>query len=473
MLDPKDLIGLQRHKGLNLNMLYFPIVAAIIYLFCILFDSGPVLPPFSKDFSSIDCRSVRFDSFREDYGFVHFSFLSDPSIEYPSEYLPHFISLTLNSTQSSFFYSSNNIKNLSRAGNRINFSIAHPFSGEYKMSFKCLDTHFGTQKLVIQDVLNFSSLTSVFTDPGSDALLTKNVCTESGRLFILTPAQGHHSLFQYDQIRIQFDIYPWELSSYMEYKNISLNNDTTFILAPFDFVWWKLILFSLQPLASSLEKNTISNRERITLSFIGLPQKGTADILKRFNQNPPVKLKEPACFKKLIYTKTRSGIELKDTSLIEEALKSNFSSLRSYFIKFSTSPKKIALPTCLKNIESDILEVCPDCEILPIGPRIDITQVADIISKSQVFIGNHFSNLINMIWLGSTNTSVIDLSPDTEKCVNWASSFAQKNNITYYSLNEKPARCSCTDFSCLTPNPMIDPEIDHSHFKSLLQRAIF
>ena len=90
--DQVMLTGFSLHKSIK-DYIPYILVAVSIMIAIILnsADKGPLLPPFPKNFYSIDCQSLEYEGYDDRNGYIDFKFYTKPSIEYPPEYLPHFV----------------------------------------------------------------------------------------------------------------------------------------------------------------------------------------------------------------------------------------------------------------------------------------------------------------------------------------------------------------------------------------------
>ena len=456
--------------------LIFAIGALIFSFLAIIFDPGPVLPPFSKDFYSIDCETINFESYEVINQTLNLTFYTTEPVEYPVSYLPYFIKIYANATQYFFEFSRENTRNISKNGHNINMLIDLPVTGTYQLAFTCLKDPIAYDEVNITNVVpDPTNKTSSCPDPQDDVAVFENVCYDEGRIFFMSRMPGGYYPIHFFNTAVPVEVVPWEFQQYVEFKNISKIEETSFVLSKIETGWWQSILFTLNPLAESIRIH--SEMPRYNFYFENTIPKGSTDLLKRFPNKLGVKLTNGSCFKKLVFTGTKTGIDLSQEQLIRKALQKNFTQLRNIFISnIKKDSKRIILPTCLSHLESDITAVCPDCEIYLLGPRLDIISVAEQVSRSKILIGNHLNNLVHAIWMGQNNTAVIDVSPSEDQvCINYAKDFVENLNISYFNVLDdinKNQKCSCTTFSCMKNMPQIEGPINHTRFREVLSQAI-
>ena len=457
--------------------LYISVATFIFACLAIFFDPGPELPPFSDEFSSIDCDSVSFESMRVENDTLWFTFNAEDSIEFPPAYLPYFLSVGVNSTDKAFMFTREDAHNLTRVGKKINFSVKLPVYGEYRLTFYCLNEPFDAERVRIDTVNQDNSSTSSSPNPEDDFLVLDNVCVIKNRLGYFTNTNGKIKPIKYFNTTYPVDFYPWDAAKCASYHNLTMHNETTFVLDKMELNWWSSILFTLNPIAESIRRFSIAPKYNFV--FNKLPPKGSADLLKRFHAKLNTKMEENACFKRLVFTGMNDTSDFSDNGLIRKALRKNFTLLRTTFVQKRREPRKIILPSCVSHLEGDVKEVCPDCEIFSLTPRLDTPTVADQVSKGTILIGNHLMNLVNAVWLEPNETAVIDVSPpDHQVCIDYAKDFVQGLNVSYFGVlndfyaNKTRDTCRCKTFSCMKPMPQIEGVIDRERFKKALSAAI-
>lgn len=443
------------------------LLAAIFYVF----DAGPVIPPFKKGFTSLDCHMLSFHSVSTRYGAIDVHCNISEAIEFPIEYIPHFISVKTVTDGNSLPYHKNNLVNMSRVGDSVNFSIPHTLAGHVSVTLKCLSKPFAAFDL------DFTEVNSTDNEHYSMKLLTGNelarfgnVCMEYDKMLFFSPTPGTGVDMNFTT-PMRFEIIGWSLAGYLNMKNITRTNETAFIVSAFDPVPWKTILFNLQPIAQSLEDTeNLTNPKRSLFFFRDFPPKGSGEIIKRLSATPGSKMKDIACFKTLVFPAMRNGVS--DTASIETALASNFSALRKHFTKGGLPQHKIVIASSVSHIEPIVKEMYPNWTVLVLSSRTELTRAVDAVSTSTVLIGNHISNLIHMIWMSPGRSSVIDLSPDTISCNRWAEAVAKRANISYHSLSAAPESCACSNFDCYPRGAGENQTIDTDRFRQALQAAV-
>lgn len=457
---------------------FVPLISFIIYLCIYFLDKGPTIPPFSPDTESIDCSSLSYNNYSIHDGVIDFFLHQKETINFPPEYIPHFLSLyTVNHENVSMEYKKSFLKNMSLINNTIKFTLSYPISSEIIVIFKCLGKDFAQERLILKEVNETDD--HIYSTKGSSGVnyaKMTNVCFEKTKFLFFTPVPGYSETIPFNQTRIRFEVLEMRLDSYLKMKNISRTNETSFLVPPFDPVSWKSLLFNLLPISLSLETNNESLTRKFPFLFREGPIRGSTEIIKRFSTIPPSKIKDIQCFKKILLPKSVSNFQ-PDTGMIEAALSQNFTYLRSVFPKTGIQRKKIVLSSNLEKLLKPIInEVCNDCDLSILKSNENVSNSADISHSAQIFIGNHFFNLINMIWLTPNRTALIDATPSKYSCFKWPEVFSKYNNISYYRVNKISEKCNCYNFECY-PKTIFDGEnddldVDIESFKKVLKQAI-
>ena len=174
---------MQRERHRNRKSPQHNLISLFVITFCILLsiflsiiDPGPLLPPFPPNFSSIDCGSISLLNFVDRDGYYDFVFSAKPSIEYPQEYLPNFLSILIKTTPAQRSYSGEQISNISRDEKQIKFSVIHPFAGKTSIQAYCLDKNVGNLDVYFNPIRNYENDYSYSQDPYSDFAGFGDVC---------------------------------------------------------------------------------------------------------------------------------------------------------------------------------------------------------------------------------------------------------------------------------------------------------
>ena len=97
--------------------------------------------------------SITFKSFKDRSGQIDFKFSTLPSIEYPPEYLPHFLSIKIETGPVTMRYSGDEIENISRSETEIDFSqkVLLPDIPKIKQSYLGYVDYEEYLKLIVGD----------------------------------------------------------------------------------------------------------------------------------------------------------------------------------------------------------------------------------------------------------------------------------------------------------------------------------
>ena len=438
--------------------IYFSLGAIIFAVFALVFDPGPLLPPFPDKFESIDCDTIQYVSYSLENQTLNITFVTNDPVEYPIAYLPYFMKIYAKSSINKFNFERTHFHNLTKNGNFINLLITMPATGQFHLLFECLGDVFATDQVTITN--SFSDITkssSLSIDPVDDIAAFDDICYINDSIFFFTNIPSSFNSIDFSNHSIPFSIYPYKFHQYLEYRNFTQIMETSFVLSKIETGWWQSILFTLNPLAESIRVH--SETEKFNFFYDGQIPKGSVELLKRFQAKKNTKISKEDCYKRLVFTGTKSGMDLTKENEIRTALQKNFTQLRTFYVENKKKdPKRIILPTCLSHLEKDVTSVCPDCSIFALGPRLDINTVADQVSKGSILIGNHLNNLVHAVWLDPNNTAVIDVSPsDDQVCIKYAKEFIEHLNISYYNVLDdkyKTKNCRYTTLSCMKMPPI-------------------
>lgn len=465
------MLPLREERKQTLSKISTVTVIMIFFAFVFYaFDSGPLLPPFKKGMDSLDCHTLSFHSFATRYGVIDVYCNISETIEFPIEYIPHFISVHTVTDGNQIPYHKNNLVNMSRVGDSLNFSIPHVFAGHVSVTLKCLAKQFANFEVDFTEVNDTDQeYYSTKQQNGNEIARFGNVCMEYDKMLFFSQTGGTGVDLSLSP-PMRFEIIGWALPGYLNMKNVSRMNETGLVITAFDPIPWKAILFNLQPIARSIESTeNLTNPKRIYFFFRELPPKGSGEIIKRLSSFPGSKMKDIACFKTLAFPSMRNGVT--DSESIEAALQSNFSALRTYFTKGAPPLHKIIIASSVSHLEPIVREMFPNWTVVTLSSRTELTRAVDAVSSSSILIGNHLSNLIHMIWMAPNRSSVIDLSPDTVSCNRWAEQLATRHNISYHGL-PRGETCACKNFDCYPRGAGENQTVDVSIFRENLQSAV-
>lgn len=466
-------------KNINRNKFFIaiPFGTIIYFIFALIFDNGPFLPPFSNKFSSVDCDFIRIENVSGNDGWINIYFSSDYIIEYPQEYLPHFLNLKVRSHNISCNYANTDIKNMSKSNNIFRISIHHPFYGETNINLSCLKKPLGMTSLNLSEINDNgnNSEYGAIIYPYSDFLRLKNVGIKENNIMLFSNISTSQNELHYDSIKINVSLAKWTKSHFLKYYNLSYSDNIALILNQPDTIKWKTILFFLLPIAKSLETMHITDKRKIKFLLPSLKGKiNFHEMLKHFSSDSPILIPFNATFYEYLnIPATTTSVSLSDNNAISKALNSNFSYLRSKFVTKNPEPNLITLSHDLWDYKDIVQEACTSCKISQLFPGNDINSIATLVGQSRILIGNHFSQLINSIWLTPNYTAVINAEEPLLRCNEYLESLTKNHSIKYYSMYPKPEEktCKCMDFSCY-PEKIEKKRIDGNLLKSIVRKVV-
>lgn len=413
------------------NLATFTIVSLVIALICYLFDPGPLMPPFDK-LDTVDCHSISFTTFSVRDGAIDVQCRVRDSIQFPIEYLPHFINVETWTDGNLIVYAKKDLLNTSRIGENVTFSLSHPMAGHVTVELKCLKRTFGHFELFFDSVNETENewFSRRLSNKG-DLARFRNVCIENDKLLFFLPMLGRAKNLEFWGSEMKFEIIPWTVPWYLQRFNITRTNETAYIIPPFDKIAWRSLLFHLLPIANSIETNTFNESRRKQLFlFRDLPPKGSGEITKRLSVHGGAKIKDIACFKSLVFPGVEVGV---NENVVERVLQSNFTGLRGLFTKEMPQQKKVLFGSNAGHVENLIKEVLPEWKVLCLSPESEVSRIADAVSTARILVGGDFETLVQMVWLSPNVSAVIDLAPNENL---WAAELAKRVNVLYFPVDD-------------------------------------
>lgn len=372
------------------------------------FDPGPLLPPFTKEIKSIDCRFINVTNMSALNGEATLSLDIVQSFEYPTEYLPHFINISLFTKFSRHTISSRDYYQFQKKNKSVSFSFKIPVGGQTTYEVKCLGDTSHQNSTFLPNPANYSDSMSSAYFPDDDSVWLTNFCFVDGRFLVFGKIDGGFYSLPLNNSVIEIVRSSHKIQNYVSYKNYSINNQTHHLLFDYDMAHWRQILLSLGPLSRVAKANrAIMNK----LLMWGFSPKGCATPLKPLFANPPSKIKNGTCYGKMIFPMIDPIFEIKDNNRMQSVLKHNLSGLRSAYIKEQPNGTIVAIANELKFLNPIIMEVCPNCTIEEIYPLVGLMSTARKVGLSRILIGNHLTNLIHMVWMEPNISVVLDITP--------------------------------------------------------------
>lgn len=466
MLDDDE----SHHKHLNSQAKYaaVPAVILIIAISIYVLDPGPVSPPFSYPFQTIDCKMIEFESFNTINDTISVLLHANQAIQYQNEYLPHYLSLWTDFNGFNFKVTKKEFLRTSFTNSTINVAYVSKIAGNVNITIQCLDNTFKRFNTSILNVNSTDSDHSAKMNPDWNQGYFNNVCIENNSILFFSKSYGTGREIDFDNTSVEIKPQYWNIPSYLHFNNLSMLNDTALLAPQFDLTNWKIILFNLMPIENILEGKDLTD-SKIQFMTMNNLSKSNQEYLKKYTSLNSIQIPPKACYKNLLIPETVNGdITHQD---VLKALNFNFSSLKTRFFKGDIKKDSIVLANCLSNLEGMIKEQCPNCEVNILSPRIDLTKAAQIVGSSRMLIGNHISSLIYMIWM-QQNSMVLDLSPKHVSCNKWAKELSTKIDIQYISLNNQDDKCLCDNFNCYPKGPGSNPEIEIELFVEQLKNAL-
>lgn len=431
--------------------LVFSLVAILFSVFLYVLDRGPALPPWGGKFESIDCHSVELESYKDRGGFIDLRFRSLPSVEYPPEYLPHFLSVQIETPPTKMQYSGDHITNITRTNDHIQFSVVHTWAGPSTITARCLNNKPMVLSGDLSDITNWVPEYSRSDHPGNDHAKFHDVCLEYEKFLYFVQIKGDRPAVPFDNESLRFEMLKWPLEAYRKHKNVSQTQRVCFLVAPLEKVTWKMMVLTMIPLAVSVERNSVATKKNRDPLFIFRKQipAGAPDALKLLSPSAPVTLDDIMCFDTLLMTATYSTMTIER---LENSLKMGVRALRKLVLvdknESSSSEPTIAIAENLWDVlEGPIKERLPNirCERVGTGEE-HVDKLRETVGRSSILIGDHISSLIHMAWLNESAT-VLDVTPQEYACNPWAEDMAKDIGLSYRSMF-KGSNCMCANFEC-------------------------
>ena len=435
----------------------FTLVSIFLVIILSYTDKGPPLPPFRQDFESFDCHLIEFERFRDRNGQLDFFFRTAPSVEYPPEYLPHFINISIETGPVSISYSGDQIENVTRTSHEISFSIDHTFAGESRITASCLHGKAKTLEGTLGDIVIHKPQYSTSDSPGYDHAKFHDVCLEFEKFLYFVTVVGKRPPVDFDDGTLRFEMLKWPLENYLRHKKVEMMKMTCFLVAPINKTPWKCILLTLIPLALSVKRNE-NNPNNVLFIFRKQVPSNAADVIGFLSKNVPVKLDDIMCFPTLLMTNTYENFD-PAFNRINEMLDMDLRPLRENIERSKTVPRTIVIAENLYPLLENDLKNLSDVSLAKLKENDNLKAAIRMVSSANIFIGDHISYLMHAIWLNSNSSTVIDLTKKEYICNHWLKKLSKKIGINYVSFENEDDKCECKDFRCYPFSP-VQPEID-------------
>jgi hypothetical protein len=450
----------------------FTLAACVFAVVCYVFDPGPAIPPFRRGFTAVDCRSIAYESHAVRRGAIDIRCRTWAPIEYPVEYLPHFLTAWAITDGNSVFYEKRNLANMSLVNATLEFSLAPALHGRTSVRLQCLEEDFAGIEVDFADVNDTDQdQHSVWPDAGGGADLLRNVCVEGQKIVFFVAAGGHSGGLDFHGGRFALELIGWVLPSYLYHHGLNRTNETAFLLPPLEPVPWKALLFNLVPLANLIDAHAGALR-RVLFFFRETPPKATVELLRRFPAPAAAKMKETGCFRTLVLARWAPSAAWQTHETTAAALAADFGPVRSLFPKAAPgSGMRIALAEALSHLQEAVRAAAPGCAVVLLPARADPARAADAVVAAAVLIGNHISNLVHMAWLSPGRAVVIDASPAEVACNDWVQQAARRNNLSYFPI-AGPGECACPVFECYPAVAAEGAVVDVAALQESVQRAV-
>jgi hypothetical protein len=447
-------------------MLFTLLCISLTVLFVVI-DRGPLLPPFSDAFDSIDCHNVSLVSFNDRSGFIDFRFATKPSVEYPPEYLPYFIKISIDTPPTKMRYSGNDITNISRDDRYVQFSLAHTWAGPSTLTAQCL--HNAPQSLSgdLSDILNYVPQYSRSDHPGIDSVKFRDVCLEYGKFLYFVQVLGDRPAVSFDDGALRFEMLKWPLNAYIEHKKSNLTRRTCFFVAPLAPAVWKMVVLTMIPLAISVDVNSRGERFPPLFVFRGRVPPEAPGALRLLSAAAPTTISPIMCFETLLMTSTYSRSNPKR---ITELLELDVGPLRRRLPEQAVNNTLIVVAESMwAPLEQRVKQRFPSFKVVKLGTNDAVETAISTVQPARILVGDHITSLIHMLWL-SDKATVVDASPGDLACNPWAKDLAKKAGIRHVNVFASEA-CQCRTFQCYPDMVNLAWRIDVEAILSAIQAA--
>ena len=435
-----------RKNGVSLISVFTAGMMAIISVFILIFDKGPLLPPFPDDFESIDCEEIALSNFTDDDGRIIFTFSAKPSIEYPPEYLPNFISISITTLGTMMSYSGDEMIDITRNDSMINFSVAHAFAGPSLVEMRCLNQFYDSFETELTNIKHYIIGSSRSENPKGDIMQLKDSCLEYDKFLFFTRMKGNRTSVDFNHGKFRFEFLDMVYDEYVKYKNVTKTTENAYFITSMPSESWKAAVFWAAPIANSVENHP---GDKTLFVMNGEPPPQIIKPLRRITKTVPVNKSEIMCFNDFHLTRSMSEVDINKDEDMNNVVH-NYTALRKYFVNEGET-KGIVIGDELGNYRSEIMQAFPNQTVVVLRKGSNsLMDSSEKCGNAAVLIGTHISSLAHSIWM-PPNSTVIDASPAKIQCNPWVSNLAKDNNLSYIPLNK--GRCECSTFSCYPKEP--------------------
>ena len=446
---------------LSYYTLFFPVLALFLSFVLYSFDKGPPAPPWGGRFESIDCHSVKFESLDDRGGAIDFFFTNGPSIEYPPEYLPNFLSVEITTGAATLEYNGDFVRNLSTPKGRISFSVNHTWSGMSTINVKCLGTTLAQLEVDIKPGDAVDANYSRSQAMGDNITKFQNVCIEHGKFLYFSEVAGTRGPVHMHGGDFRFEILKWKQGPYMLHKSVNITKGMSFLVAPFPDTLWETVALTVIPLKAAVSSSQ-GEGERVAVMRNQVPP-SAGDVMNYVGIQKTVLLDDIMCFDTLVVTETYSRTTADN---LQHALAAASRGLRQQ--AEARGGRKIVIADNLwDQFHGRLSNQVKRISCVRLTGDQSFAEIRRDVSEARLLVGNHISSLIYMMFL-HPGASVLDLTPKKYACNTWARTMAEKLNLKFVSMfgNRK---CECPNFSCYDMNRFSS---DGEDYNVIMEEAI-
>lgn len=420
------------------------VLIAIIAFITTLIDSGPIVPPFPNDFSSFDCMGVSLYEYEEQNGEVNFYFKAPPSVEYPPEYLPNFITIKAETQDIPIIYTADYYSDIKRDSQILNISIKHNFGGNTSFHFKCLNNELGYITHEVSDPkYSFNDRSRTYNPHGDEAYYT-DVCLEYQKILYFTKLKTEKTQQKHDKDPLTFEFLDEKLGRYMEFKSVKTNQNNTFLISNTSTYSWKTAMFWGIPIANSI-KNFGSDSNLFVLR--DYPQPELLEILEKYSSFPVERQDDIMCFRHLHITRTLSDPQVTE-ELLDQYISMGVEAVQEMF-KVDHADG-VALGEELEAHFNEISALFPGKTTRILRHSAPVNETIATVAASTILIGTHYSSLAQAAFL-PRGSIIVDLSSQGE-CLRFVERLAVAGGHRYVRVNAG-GQCYCEKFECFSETP--------------------
>lgn len=422
----------------------------ILSFFIYYFEKGPILPPFPKDFASVDCNFLQVLSVNNESDLIKFNLAFDDIIEFTPEYLANFVSIRFHFGNLFVYYSAENYTYSNLVDKSLEINVNFSFEGFSEVESFCLNRRLFNDRIFVKLPDYMDAERSYAPYAYGDTLYYKNSCLEYGKFLYFSKLKGDMPNIPFNNGSLRFEFLNMQLADYLKQKDLTLVKKFSYYVPDLPKENWKKVYFWLVPIYCSIENH--SKDDDIIVLFQNDPNKEQESLLKLNRKNIHVqKIDKMMCWEDFIIPNISDYQTINNESL--------FTVLNNYdFKKINLSREEVSNTIVLAeecDFVNKVSNELTDYTVVYLKKDMDLTEQIKHVSSCKIFVSSHISSLVLALFL-SSDSVLIDASSGEYTNIKFFEAFKSRLTCKVHTINTN-RKSNCTDIECylINKDPML------------------